>query len=199
MEHKSFCESVRAEIRATYAQVAASAENHFKYPVGRESVCQLGYPRDVLQRLPSETSRHFCGAGNPFSLGPLRPGESVLDVGCGAGFDSLVAASLVGPNGSVVGIDLTAAMIHRAQVNVQAVPFSYVRFLLAEGEAIPLPDCSMDVVISNGAINLSPDKEQMLSEIYRVTRPGGRLMMADMFLEDGVAPETVAALGAWSH
>jgi arsenite methyltransferase len=124
MEHKSFCESVRAEIRATYAQVAASAEKHFKYPVGKESARQLGYPREVLQRLPSETSRHFCGVGNPFSIGPLRPGESVLDVGCGAGFDSLVAASLVGPNGSVVGIDLTEAMIHRAQVNLQAVSFS---------------------------------------------------------------------------
>jgi SAM-dependent methyltransferase len=199
MEHKPFCESVRTEIRATYAEVAASVENHFKYPVGKESACQLGYPHEVLQQLPSETSRHFCGVGNPFSLGPLRPGESVLDVGCGAGFDSLVAASLVGPNGSVVGIDLTEAMIHRAQVNLQAVPFSHVRFLLAGGEEIPLPDCSMDVVISNGAINLSPDKEKVLSEIYRVTRPRGRLMMADMLLEDGVAPETVAALGAWSH
>lgn len=199
MEHNSFCESVRAEIRATYSQVAESAKNHFKYPVGTESARQLDYPSEVLQRLPSETSQYFCGVGNPFSLGPLHLGESVLDLGCGAGFDSLVAASLVGPNGSVVGIDITEAMLHRAQVNLQAVSFSHVRFLLAGGEEIPLPDCSVDVVISNGAINLSPDKQQVLSEIYRVTRPGGRLMMADMFLEDRIAPKTVAALGAWSH
>ena len=191
-------QDIRSKVIARYSQVAVSAENHFKYPVGSESLHRLNYPSEIVQKLPAETRQHFCGVGNPFSLGSLRRGESVLDVGCGAGVDCLVAASLVGPSGTVVGIDVTEPMIERARANLSAGPFSNVRFLLAGGEQIPLPDSAVDVVISNGAINLSPDKALVMSEIYRVMRPGGRLMMADMFLEEGVSQETVAALDAWS-
>ena len=192
-------QDIRSKVIATYSQVAVSAENHFKYPVGLESLQQLNYQPEILEKLPHEASQHFCGVGNPFSLGPLHVGESVLDIGCGAGVDCLVAASLVGPGGTVVGIDVTEPMIERARANLPRGPFSDVRFLLAEGEQIPLPDFAVDVVISNGAINLSPDKALVLSEIYRVMRTGGRLMMTDMFLEEGVTQEEVAGLDAWSH
>jgi arsenite methyltransferase len=191
-------QSIRAKVAARYSQVASSAANQFKYPVGPESLRRLNYPSEILRELPEEAQRHFCGLGNPFSLGELHRGESVLDVGCGAGFDCLVAASLVGPGGSVVGIDPTEAMVERARTNLAATSFANVRFLAARGEEIPLPDSTVDAVISNAAINLSPDKEQVLAEIHRVMRPGGRLMLADVFLDEGVSPETVAALDAWS-
>ena len=191
-------ESIRTKVVAKYSQVAVSAENHFKYPVGSESLHRLNYPSETVQNLPGEARQRFCGVGNPFSLGSLRRGESILDVGCGAGVDCLVAASLVGPSGTVVGIDVTERMIDQARANVSAGPFSNVRFLLAGSEQIPLPDSAVDVVISNGAINLSPDKALVLSEIYRVMRPGGRLMMADMFLEEDASQEVVATLDAWS-
>jgi len=191
-------QSIRTKVVAKYSQIAISAENHFKYPVGAVSLRRLSYPPQILQELPPETMQHYCGVGNPFSVGPLHRGESVLDIGCGAGCDCLVAASLTGPAGTVVGIDLTGAMVERARTNLAGTSFSNVQFMLAEAEKIPLQDSSMDVVISNGAINLSPDKALVLSEIYRVMRPGGRLMMADMFLEEGVSPQTVAALDAWS-
>lgn len=194
----SIQEPIRTKVVARYSQVAISAEDRFNYPVGPESVGRLNYPTEILQALPDETKQHFCGVGNPFSLGLFHPGESVLDVGCGAGFDCLVAALFVGPSGNVVGIDLTEGMLERARMNLSVTPFSNVRFLLAGGEKIPLPNSTVDVVISNGAMSLTPDKALVLSEIHRVMRPGGRLMMADMFLEEGVSSEMVGALDAWS-
>ena len=191
-------ESIRTKIIARYSQVAISAEKKFKYPVGAESLRRLNYPSGIVDKLPAETKQSYCGVGNPFSVGALHSGDSVLDVGCGAGVDCLVAASLVGPSGSVVGIDITEPMFERARTSLSATPFSNVRFMLARGEEIPLPDSSANVVISNGAINLSPDKALVLAEIHRVLRPGGRLMMADMFLEEGVSQQTVATLDAWS-
>lgn len=191
-------ESIRTKVIARYSQVAISAENRFKYPVGVASLHRLNYPHEVIEKLPAETKRSYCGVGNPFSIGPLHRGESVLDVGCGAGVDCLVAASLVGPSGRVAGIDVTEPMLERARTSLSATPCSNVRFMLAGVEEIPLSDSSASVVISNGAINLSPDKALVLAEIYRVLRPGGRLMMADMFLEEGVSQQTVATLDAWS-
>jgi ubiquinone/menaquinone biosynthesis C-methylase UbiE len=134
----------------------------------------------------------YCGVGNPFSLGPINRGETVLDIGCGAGVDTVVAAKMVGPEGRVIGIDMTPGMLARARKNLQGTSIQNVSFHRASAEDLPFPDESFDVVISNGVFNLIPDKARALEEVFRVLKPHGRMMMADQILT-GVLPSDIKA------
>lgn len=168
------------QVRSLYTELAQHPEKDFGWGKGRENARALGYDIEWLDRLPDRVWESAAAVGNPFSLGPVCPGETVLDIGCGAGADACIAAMLVGEEGKVYGIDCTPAMITKAGENAGASGFHQAVFLEAEMTELPLPDCSADVVISNGAINLAADKDAVLAEAFRVLRPGGRLQIADM-------------------
>lgn len=185
-------------VRDRFARVARSPGEEKKFPVGSASAKKLGYDLDEIDSLPTAATDSFCGVGNPLGLGAVRPGETVLDLGSGAGLDSLLAAHRVGPTGKVVGVDLCEEMVAKARQNAGLLGLNNVEFVNAGIEKLPLPDESVDVVISNGVFNLCPDKPRVLAEAFRVLRPGGRLQMADILLEAGVTPEEVARLGCWS-
>ena len=182
--------SIRQGISEKYRKVAVSPQGLFKYPTGQESARGLGYPPDLLEAIPLAVRERFVGVGNPFALGPIRPGEAVLDLGCGAGFDAFIAAQLVGPAGRVVGIDMSPEMIAVAEAGLKAADFSNVEFRPARVEDLPFPEESFDVALSNGVLNLIPDKPRALSEVFRVLRPGGRLQACDIGLVgDRVPPD----------
>ena len=175
-------QTIEKGVLQKYAKVSVSPEGLFKYPTGRAAIKTLRYDPQIISTLPEEAMDSYCGVGNPYSLGPIYPSESVLDIGCGGGLDSLVAALLVGPSGKVVGIDLSPEMIRRANNNLQKTNLNNVIFQEYSGERIPFPDASFDVVLSNGVFNLISDKLMALKEVHRVLKMGGRLMMADQFL-----------------
>jgi len=181
-------EVLKCEIKKTYAQVSTEQETEFIFPTGRAWALDLGYPKDLLDQVPETSAGSFAGVANPFSLGPLEPGEQVLDLGSGAGTDSLVAAQMIGPTGRVVGIDMTPEMVATARASAQAMGgATNVEFLEAEAEQLPFPDASFDVVTSNGVIDLIPDKDAVFAELYRVLRPGGRLQRADVTIQQPVS------------
>jgi arsenite methyltransferase len=178
--------------------LSRSPEQEKKFPVGPASAKKLGYDPQEIDALPTPVTESFCGVGNPLGLGKVRPGQTVLDLGSGPGLDSLLAARRVGPTGKVVGVDLCPEMVEKARRNADLLGLRNVEFVNAGIENLPLPDASVDVVISNGVFNLCPDKPAVLAEAFRVLRPGGRLQMADILLEEGVTPEEVAQKGSWS-
>jgi SAM-dependent methyltransferase len=191
-------EAVLEAVRKKYSEVSRTAEGKFAYPTGRQGALALGYEASAIDAMPPGLIESFCGVGNPFSLGPVRPGEAVLDVGCGTGFDLIVAGRLVGPSGRVCGIDVTQEMVEKAGRNLiqAALPHGEVR--VAGAEEIPYEDGSFALVISNGVLNLSPLKEKCFREIYRVLRPGGRLQFADIVLKADLPEKVSGSLEAWS-
>lgn len=189
---------LQATVKERFAKVALSPDQEKKFPVGPASAKNLGYNPKEIDALPSSVTESFCGVGNPLGLGELRTGETVLELGSGPGMDSLLAARRVGPTGKVVGVDMCEEMIAKARHNGELLGLKNVEFVKAGIENLPLPDESVDVVISNGVFNLCLDKPRVLAEAYRVLRPGGRLQMADILLEEGVTPEEVAKKGSWS-
>jgi arsenite methyltransferase len=191
-------ENLRASVIDHFSQIATMPAEERKFPVGPESAKKLGYDAAEVDALPSAVTESFCGVGNPFSLGEPEPGQIVLDLGCGAGFDALLAAKKVSPNGKVIGIDMTPEMIAKAHHNASLLGVSNVMFLRWEIESLPIRDASVDLMISNGVLNLCPDKPRVLGEIFRVLKPGGRLQMADILLQPHVTPEEVAVKGSWS-
>lgn len=188
---------IEASIRGKYAKVAGSPEGLFKYPTGRSGLETLKYDLKILQALPEAVAASYCGVGNPFTLGPINPGEAVLDIGCGAGVDTIVAATLVGPTGTVTGIDMVPEMLAQAKENVRIMDLKNVTFTEASAEKLPLPDASFDVVISNGAFNLIPDKSGALAESFRVLKPKGRLMLADQILVGELREDKKARIKSW--
>jgi ubiquinone/menaquinone biosynthesis C-methylase UbiE len=157
----------------------------------------LAYDDAWLDGIPEDSIASFAGTGNPFSLGALRPGEHVVDVGCGAGIDSLIAARMVGPGGSVVGVDMTPAMLDRARASAERGAFSNVRFHEGFAESIPVADGWADVVISNGLLNLVPDKFAGLQEMARVLKPGGRLQIGDILVQKPVGDKAKRNIDLW--
>jgi ubiquinone/menaquinone biosynthesis C-methylase UbiE len=184
-------------VRERFGRIA-TAPARDKRLIGPAAARALGYDPDVVGRLPASVTESFAGVGNPHSLGPVHPGETVLDLGSGAGLDSILTARQVGPSGRVIGIDMTPEMVEKARRNVQVLGLTNVEFHQAQVEDLPLEDETADVAICNGLFNLCPDKPKTLAEVYRVLKPGGRLLMADVLLEDRVTPEEVARKGAWS-
>jgi arsenite methyltransferase len=175
--------SVEDEIRTLYADLAQHPTKDFGWAKGKENARALGYEAEWLQQLPDAVWESAAAVGNPFALGPIHLGETVVDLGCGAGADACVAALLVGPSGRVVGIDLTPEMIEKARANATLAGFRNVTFQEADMAELPLPDACAHVVISNGSINLSPRKACGLKQVFRILKPGGRLHIADMTRE----------------
>jgi SAM-dependent methyltransferase len=190
--------ALRASVIDRFRRAATAPDQERKFPVGPESAKKLGYDAAEVDALPASVTESFCGVGNPLSLGEPQPGQTVLDLGCGAGFDTLLAAQRVGTSGKVIGVDMTPEMIAKARSNAASLGLMNVEVVLGEIDALPLSDSSVDLVISNGVFNLCPEKPRVLSEVFRVLRPGGRLQMADILLESHVTPEEVANKGSWS-
>jgi SAM-dependent methyltransferase len=191
-------EEIRAAVEQRFTQVACSPDLKKKFPVGPASAKKLGYDPQEIDALPPAVTESFCGVGNPLELGEIDTGQTVLDLGSGPGMDSLLAARRVGPIGKVIGVDLCPEMIGKARRNAVQLGLHNVEFVKAGIENLPLPDESVDVVISNGVFNLCPDKPAVLVEAFRVLRPGGRLQMADILLHDDVRAEEVVQKGEWS-
>jgi arsenite methyltransferase len=188
---------LRSEIRRTYAAVSQEPERDFIFPTGRSWAEDLDYPA-LLANVPDRAVESFAGVANPFSLGALEPGEDVLDLGSGAGTDSLIAAQMVGPNGSVTGIDMTPEMLAKSRAAAIAMGLGNVTFIEADAERLPFDDASFDVVISNGVIDLIPDKDAVFTGIFRVLVPGGRLQVADVTIQRPVSDEGKRDIDLWT-
>ena len=188
---------LKDEIKKTYASVSQEPEKEFIFPTGRAWAEDLGYPEE-LANVPERAAESFAGVANPFSLGRLSPGEEVLDLGCGAGTDSLVAAQMVAPRGRVAGIDMTPEMLAKARAAARKMGAENVEFLEAEAERLPFGDESFDVVISNGVIDLIPDKDAVFAELERVLRPGGRIQIADVTIQNPVSEEGRRKIDLWT-
>ena len=171
---------LRSQVREKYRRVALAPGDQYHFHTGRGLAVRLGYDADVVGGLPDRAVESFAGVGNPFSLRRLAPGERVVDVGSGAGFDSFVAAAQVGVAGTVVGVDMTEEMLGRSRATATAMGLHNVEFRQGVIEDLPIEDGSVDVVISNGVINLCADKRRVFGEVMRVLKPGGRLQFADI-------------------
>ena len=191
-------EILKCEIKKTYADVSAEPERDFVFPTGRAWALDLGYPPELIARVPEGSAESFAGVANPFSLGALAPGERVLDLGSGAGTDSLVAAQMVGPEGRVTGIDMTPEMIAKARASAAELGAENVEFVESEAERLPFDDAGFDVVISNGVIDLIPDKDAVFAELSRVLRPGGRIQIADVTIQRPVSEEGKRNIDLWT-
>jgi len=163
-----------------------------------EGALMLGYDLPLVRKISEDIIRSFCGVGNPFSLGPVHPGEVVLDAGCGGGFDVVTANNFAGPEGRVYGFDLVPEMAEKARRNIVSMGLSNCEILAAASEAIPFSDNTFDVIISNGSIYLSPLKEKSLMEVLRVLKPGGRFQFADVVLKDDLPEKVIACFDGWS-
>jgi SAM-dependent methyltransferase len=191
-------EQLREEVKDKYREVAVAPNATFHFHTGRVAAGRFGYDGDVTDALPDQAIESFAGVGNPFELRRLEPGERVVDAGAGAGFDSFVAASQVGPTGHVVGVDMTAEMLKKARENADALGLDNVEFREGLLEAMPVEDGGVDVVISNGVINLCADKRATFGEILRVLRPGGHLQFADIANGRPVPPEALRDIDLWT-
>jgi SAM-dependent methyltransferase len=186
-------------IRKKYKQVAKKPDGLFKYPTGKAGLEALQYDSEIIQALPETIIASFCGVGNPFTIGVIREGESVLDIGCGAGVDTIFAAKMTGPNGKVVGIDLLPEMLQRAEENLILANLDNVTYGKASSDKLPFSDNNFDVAISNGVFNLVPDKPGALSEAFRVLKTSGRLMIADQILVGELPKEKKQIIKSWSR
>lgn len=172
---------IHTEIRKKYEQVALNPKGQFAYPTGREGLEKLHYDQAILADLPDAVADSFCGVGNLFSLGDITPGYRVLDIGCGAGVDALVAAQFMGDTGEVLGIDLTPEMIEKANANKALMKADNVTFEVCDVRDLEKTEDGFDVILSNGVFNLVPEKEAALASAFRLLKPGGRIFMADQF------------------
>src|SRR5947209_10267232 len=171
---------LRQAIQEEYAAVARDPDRGYPFHTGRPLASLLGYHDDWLEGLPEGSIASFAGTGNPFRIGHLQPGEQVVDVGSGAGLDSLIAAKMVGPDGQVIGVDMTPAMLEMARKSAREAGSGHVEFREGLAESLPVPDGWADVGISNGVLNLLPDKLAALQEMARVLKPTGRLQIGDI-------------------
>ena len=189
---------LRQEIQAKYVDVALHPDKGFHFHTGRPLARILGYPDAWVDLLPPGTVESFAGVGNPFSLEMLPQGATVVDLGSGAGFDSLIAAQQIGASGRVIGVDMTDEMLSKARAGAQALSLTNVEFKKGLAEELPLPDAFADVVISNGVLNLVPEKERAYREVYRVLKPGGVLQIADVVVQKEVPQDAKEDIDLWT-
>jgi SAM-dependent methyltransferase len=190
---------LRDEIQKTYTDVSTQPEQDFIFPTGRGWAEDLGYPQPELSKVPEASVQSFAGVANPHVLGRIEEGSTVLDLGCGAGTDLLIAAQMVGPEGHVIGVDMTPGMLKLAMASAREMGVAD-RVELHESliESLPLPDAEVDVVISNGVIDLIPDKDAVFAEIDRVLKPGGRLQFADVVIHTEVSEDARKRIDLWT-
>ncbi len=191
-------ETIYDRVRQRFSSVATDPASEKHFEIGRASALKLGYDAAILDGLPVSAVESFAGVGNPLALEPLAGGMTVLDLGCGAGMDTMIAAQAVGPDGKVIGIDMADEMVNQARRACAEGGLADIEIEKGMAHALDVDDESVDIVISNGVINLCPNKEKVLAELYRVLKPGGRLQVADMSLMDGVNPELLERVGEWS-
>jgi SAM-dependent methyltransferase len=191
-------QQIAKDLRRKYARVAVTPEGCFRYPTGEAGLYGQSYSSELLKRLHPDVLSSYCGVGNPFSPGEIREGESVLDIGCGAGVDTFIASLMTGPDGRVVGIDFIQKMVGRAQENLLKTDLGNVTFHEASAEELPFPDESFDVIISNGVFNLIPDKLKALKEALRVLKPSGRFMIADQVLTSELSDDSESRIDSWA-
>jgi arsenite methyltransferase len=191
-------ELLRSAIQDEYAEVAACPMKGFHFHTGRFLADRLGYPAERVKALPDSVVESFAGVGNPFVWGEPATGETVLDLGSGAGFDALQAAAMVGPKGRVIGVDMTPAMLEKARHNAALLGMDNAEFREGFLESLPVADEIVDVVISNGVVNLCPDKAAALAEAYRVLKPGGRLQLSDIVVRSAVPEDAKADISLWT-
>ena len=191
-------ELLRDEIRKTYTEVSTDQEQEFIFPTGRAWATDLEYPEPELSRVPDASVESFAGVAHHWKLGRVESGEVVLDLGCGAGIDLLIAAQMSAPDGRAIGVDMTSSMLASARASADAMGLGNVELHEALIESHPVPDASVDVVISNGVIDLVPDKDAVLDEIDRVLRPGGRLQIADVVIHNEVSEDARARIDLWT-
>ncbi len=191
-------QALRSAIKDEYAEVATQPQKGFHFHTGRPLAGLLGYAPEQTDRLPEQVIESFAGVGNPFVFGELRPGEIVVEIGSGAGFDAVLAAHQVGPSGRVIGVDMTPAMLEKARANVESIGLGNVEFRQGYMEEQPIGDGVADVVISNGVINLSPDKDRVFREMARVLKPGGRIQIADIVVARAVPDAAKENIDLWT-
>ena len=190
--------TLREAIREEYAEVANYPTKGFHFHTGRPLARILEYRDEWLEGIPESSIESFAGTGNPFSLGELRPGERAVDVGCGAGMDSLIAGRMVGPEGRVIGVDMTQVMLEKARAAAEEAGLGNVEFHQSYAEELPVPDGWADVVISNGVLNLMPDKDAVLAEMVRVLKPDGRLQIGDILVQKAVPESAKRKIDLWT-
>lgn len=191
-------EELRHAIQEEYEDVALNPEKGFHFHTGRRLAGMLGYAETWLQSIPETSIESFAGTGNPFSLGEIKPREKVVDIGCGAGIDSLIAARMVEPEGQVVGVDMTTSMLEKARHAAEEAGIENVDFRQGYGEELPVDDGWADVVISNGVLNLIPDKTAGLKEMGRVLKSTGRLQIADILVQKTVPDSGKRQIDLWT-
>ncbi len=191
-------EQLREAIRQEYSEVALKPQQGFHFHTGRPLARMLGYHDRWLEGIPEGSIESFAGTGNPFSPGILQPGEHVVDVGSGAGMDSLIAARMVGRGGRVIAVDMTLAMLEKGRRSAFETGFTNVEFRQGLAESLPVLDGWADVVISNGVLNLLPDKDAALREMARVLKPGGRLQMGDILVQKPVPESAKRNIDLWT-
>jgi SAM-dependent methyltransferase len=191
-------ELLRSEVRQKYKEVAVDPHGTFHFHTGRRLAAKLGYDASVVDGLPDAAVESFAGIANPFSIAQINPGERVVDVGSGAGFDSFIASGLVGTSGRVIGVDMTQEMLDKSRSTAADMGLSHVEFREGYAEQLPVEDGWADVVITNGVINLCADKQVAFDELMRVLRPGGRLQMADIANGNEVPEDAVRDIDLWT-
>jgi SAM-dependent methyltransferase len=190
-------EEIKAAVASCYGLVATAPGEGFNFPVGRKFAESVGYPPELLDRSPRGMWESFTGAGNPQTFVDANPGETLLDLGCGAGLDLYLYAQKIGPTEKLFGLDLSQPMLDKARNNLAAVGISNVEWLNASADDIPLPDNSIDLVTANGIYNLSPDKDAVMREVVRVLKPGGRTVFAEIVLTSELPYELRREVNDW--
>lgn len=190
-------EEIREAVRHAYSKAAEAPEEEHPFPVGRAFAESVGYPGDLLDSLPSVAVAAFAGVSNVAIFAEMTDGDHVLDLGCGAGLDSLIAADRVGPTGRVTGIEFSAAMMARARQAAEVHGVANIHFVSTAAEDLPMPDDSVDVAIVNGIFNLNPARDAIFGELARVIRKGGSVYVAELILREPLPPETVKDPSSW--